>query len=99
MNCDFVYLAPTMVSGHPNLLTKLQNLERGTKTQEELVDYGEEMGLDLMTTDDGAIIIMDSRDIETFVGLLNDDYMTSDLTGLKYEIKGKKLLEDRPADE
>ena len=52
-----------------------------------------------MTTDDGAIIIMDSRDIETFVGLLNDDYMTSDLTGLKYEIKGKKLLEDRPADE
>lgn len=89
----------TMVSGHPKLINKLQNLELGTKTQEELVDYGEEMGLDLMTTDDGAIIIMDSRDIETFVGLLNDDYMTSDLTGLKYEIKGKKLLEDRPADE
>ena len=89
----------TMVSGHPKLINKLQNLELGTKTQEELVDYGEEMGLDLMTTDDGAIIIMDSRDIETFVGLLNDDYMTSDLTGLKYEIKGKKLLEDRPTDE
>ncbi len=89
----------TMVSGHPKLINKLQNLELGTKTQEELVDYGEEMGLDLMTTDDGAIIIMDSRDIETFVGLLNDDYMTSDLTGLKYEIKGKKLLEDRPVDE
>ena len=89
----------TMVSGHPKLINKLQNLELGTKTQEELVDYGEEMGLDLMTTDDGAIIIMDSRDIETFVGLLNDDYMTSDLTGLKYEIKGKKLLEDHPADE
>lgn len=89
----------TMVSGHPKLINKLQNLELGTKTQEELVDYGEEMGLDLMTTDDGAIIIMDSRDIETFVGLLNDDYMTSDLTGLKYEIKSKKLLEDRPADE
>lgn len=89
----------TMVSGHPKLINKLQNLELGTKTQEELVDYGEEMGLDLMTTDDGAIITMDSRDIETFVGLLNDDYMTSDLTGLKYEIKGKKLLEDRPVDE
>ncbi len=58
----------TMVSGHPKLINKLQNLELGTKTQEELVDYGEEMGLDLMTTDDGAIIIMDSRDIETFVG-------------------------------
>lgn len=85
----------TMVAGKPKLINKLQNLELGTKTQEELVDYGEEMGLDLMTTDDGAIIIMDSKDIDTFVGLLNDDFMTSDLTGLKYEIKSKKLLEER----
>ena len=88
----------TMVAGKPKLINKLQNLELGTKTQQELVDYGEEMGLDLMTTDDGAIIIMDSKDIETFVGLLNDDYMTSDLTGLKYEIKSKKLLEVRDAE-
>lgn len=85
----------TMVAGKPKLINKLQNLELGTKTQEELVDYGEEMGLDLMTTDDGAIIIMDSKDIDTFVGLLNDDFMRSDLTGLKYEVKGKKLLEER----
>ena len=88
----------TMVAGKPKLINKLQNLELGTKTQEELVSYGEEMGLDLMTTDDGAIIIMDSKDIDTFVGLLNDDFMTSDLTGLKYEIKSKKLLEDRDAE-
>ena len=88
----------TMVAGKPKLINKLQNLELGTKTQEELVDYGEEMGLDLMTTDDGAIIIMDSKDIDTFVGLLNDDFMTSDLTGLKYEIKSKKLLEQRDSD-
>ena len=85
----------TMVAGKPKLINKLQNLELDTKTQEELVNYGEEMGLDLMTTDDGAIIIMDNKDIDTFVGLLNDDFMTSDLTGLKYEIKSKKLLEDR----
>ncbi|MDO4271872.1 MAG: DUF4868 domain-containing protein [Candidatus Saccharibacteria bacterium] len=83
----------TMVAGHSKLINKLQNLELGTKTQEELVDYGESMGLDLMTTDDGAIIIMDTKDIDTFVSLLNDDYMTSDLTGLRYEIKSKKLLE------
>lgn len=85
----------TMVAGHTKIINKLQNLELGTKTQEEIVDYGEEMGLDLMTTDDGAIIIMDAKDIDTFVSLLNDDYMTSDLTGLKYEIKGKKLLETK----
>ena len=88
----------TMVAGKPKLINKLQNLELGTKTQEELVDYGEEMGLDLMTTDDGTIIIMDSKDIDTFVGLLNDDFMTSDLTGLKYEIKSKKLLEQRDSE-
>lgn len=89
----------TMVAGHTKIINKLQNLELGTKTQEEIVDYGEEMGLDLMTTDDGAIIIMDAKDIDTFVSLLNDDYMTSDLTGLKYEIKGKKLLETKSQDE
>ena len=88
----------TMVAGKPKLINKLQNLELGTKTQEELVNYGEEMGLDLMTTDDGAIIIMDGKDIDTFVGLLNDDFMQSDLTGLKYEVKGKKLLEERDAE-
>ena len=88
----------TMVAGKPKLINKLQSLELGTKTQEELVDYGEEMGLDLMTTDDGAIIIMDSKDIDTFVGLLNDDFMTSDFTGLKYEIKSKKLLEQRDSE-
>lgn len=89
----------TMVAGHSKIINKLQNLELGTKTQEELVDYGEEMGLDLMTTDDGAIIIMDSKDVDTFVSLLNDDYMTSDLTGLKYEIKGKRLLEAKSGDD
>lgn len=89
----------TMVAGKPKLINKLQNLEIGTKSQSEIVDYGEEMGLDLMTTDDGAIIIMDAKDLETFVGLLNDDYMTSELTGLKYEIKSKRLLEPHSDEE
>ena len=56
------------------------------------MEYSENMALDLMTADDGAIIILDGRDVDTFVSLLNDDYMTSDLTGLRYEIKGKKLI-------
>lgn len=83
----------TLVAGHSATINKLQNLEIGTKTQEELVDYADQMSLDLMTADDGAIIIMDGHDVDTFVGLLNDDYMTSDFTGLKYQIKGKKLLD------
>lgn len=82
----------TLIAGRSKSINKLQNLELGSKTQEELVEYSEEMALDLMTSDDGSIIIMDGRDVDTFVGLLNDDYMTSDFTGLKYEVKGKKLL-------
>ncbi len=85
----------TLVSGRTKTINKLQNMELGTKTQEELVTYSEDMALDLMTADDGAIIIMDGRDVDTFVGLLNDDYMTSDLTGLKYEVKAKKLLDGK----
>lgn len=45
-----------------------------------------------MTDDDGAIIIMDSKDLNKFVNLLNDDYVESALTGNRYEIKSKKLL-------
>jgi hypothetical protein len=82
----------TLIAGRAKSINKLQNLELGTKTQEEIVEYSENMALDLMTADDGAIIILDGRDVDTFVSLLNDDYMTSDLTGLRYEIKGKKLL-------
>ncbi len=82
----------TMIAGRAKSINKLQNLELGAKTQEEIVQYSENMALDLMTADDGAIIILDGRDVDTFVSLLNDDYMTSDLTGLRYEIKGKKLL-------
>jgi hypothetical protein len=82
----------SLVAGRTKTINKLQNLELGTKTQEEIINYVEEMALDLMSADDGAIIIMDGHDVDTFVGLLNDDYMTSDLTGLKYEVRAKKLL-------
>ena len=87
-----------MIAGKPKIISKLQKLELGTKTQDELVQYSEDMALDLMTADDGAILIVDSHDVDTFVGLLNDDYMTSDLTGFKYEVKAKKLLDQSSSD-
>ena len=53
------------------------------------------MGLGLMTDDAaGSIIIMDAKDAAVFVNLLNDDYVTSDLTGVKYEMRGKKILRE-----
>ena len=40
------------------------------------------------------VAIMDAKDAGKFVNLLSDDYMTSDMTGIKYLIKSKKPLRD-----
>lgn len=82
----------TMVKGNKAIITKLQKLIIGVIKQDELLELSEELGLGLMTDDSGAIIIMNNRDLNVFVNLLNDDYVESDLTGQRYEIKSKKPL-------
>lgn len=74
------------------LINKLQKLDPTAMKQEQLLDHAEEMGLDLMTDESGAIIIMDARDLIRFINLLNDDYMESAVTGLRYEVKSKRPL-------
>ena len=82
-----------LVRDTPSLVSKLQKVEVGTVTQDQVVDHADEMDLELMTDDaTGEIIIMDAKDAAKFVNLLNDDYVTSDMTGIKYELKGKKEL-------
>ena len=76
------------------LVNKLQKIEIGAISQEQLLDYADEMQLELMTDDKGAIIIMDGNDLDMFVNLINEDYVESKITGKRYEIKTKKLLED-----
>lgn len=77
------------------LLKKVQNLDLEEEmTQEQLLDYSDEMQLDLMTDDDGSIIIMDQKDLTTFVNLLNEDYYVSPVNGRRYEIKSKKLMSE-----
>ncbi len=83
-----------MVRERKKIVTKLQKLEVGGVTQEQAVEYADEMQLDIMTDDAGAIIIMDGHDLDTFVSLINEDYMTSQITGRRYEIKSKKLLDE-----
>ncbi len=75
------------------LLKKIQNLDiNEAMTQEQMLDYSDDMQLDLMTDDDKSIIIMDDKDLTMFVNLLNEDYYVSPVTGLRYEIKSKKLM-------
>ena len=77
------------------LVKKLQNMEIAEEmSQEQLVDYADEMQLDLMTDDDKSIIIMDDKDLTMFVNLLNEDYYVSPVNGRRYEIKSKKLLKE-----
>ena len=83
----------SLVHEKKGVVNKLQKLEVGEITQEQAIEYSDAMGLDLMTDDNGAIIILDGSDLTKFVNLINEDYITSEITGKKYEIKSKKLLD------
>ncbi len=83
-----------LVRDRKKIVNKLQKLEVGLVTQEQAIEHADTMQLELMTDDDGAIIIMDGNDLDMFVNLINEDYITSQLTGKRYEIKSKKLLDE-----
>lgn len=82
----------TMIEGKKSIIKKLQKINPLAVKQEQLVEHAEELGVELMQDDSGAIIIMDERDMSKFVNLLNDDYMESSLTGQRYEIIQKRPL-------
>ncbi len=84
----------SLIKDNTRLINKLQKLEIGNITQEQVIDYCDEMQLELMTDDSGAIIIMDLRDLSIFINLINEDYMVSQITGQRYEVKNKKILDD-----
>jgi len=84
----------SLVRERKKTVNKLQKIEVGAITQEQVVEYSDNMQLELMTDDAGAIIIMDGNDLDVFVNLINEDYITSEITGRRYEVKSKKLLDD-----
>lgn len=81
-----------LVKDKKALVKKLQKLEVGKVTQEQILQQSEELDLGVMPDDSGAIIIMDDKDIAKFINLMNDDYMESPVTGERYEIIKKRLL-------
>ena len=84
----------TLVRERKKIVNKLQKMEIGGVTQDQAMEYADGMQLELMTDDAGAIIIMDGNDLDMFVNLINEDYITSEITGKRYEIKSKKLLDE-----
>lgn len=88
-----------LVKGKKALIQKLQKLEVGKVTQQQALDYAEEMDLELMPDDSGKIIIMDDKDLSTFVNIINEDYWVSPLTGERYEIIKKRPLKAKQDDD
>lgn len=84
----------SLVRERKKTVTKLQKLEVGEVSQQQAIDYADTMQLDIMTDDDGAIIIMDGHDLDTFVNLINEDYITSEITGKRFEVTAKKPLNE-----
>jgi hypothetical protein len=84
----------SLVRDRKKTVNKLQKIEVGAVTQEQAIEYADQMKLELMTDDHDAIIIMDGNDLDMFVNLINEDYITSEITGKRYEVKAKRLLDD-----
>ena len=78
------------------LVKKLADLDIAEEmSQKQLIEYCDEMQLELMSDDsDGSIIIQDDKDLTMFVNLINEDYYISPVNGKRYEIKSKKLLSE-----
>lgn len=83
----------TLVRDRKKSMNKLQKIEIAGITQEQVIDYADQMQLEIMTDDAGAIIILDGNDLDTFVSLINEDYITSEITGRRYEVRSKRLLD------
>lgn len=88
-----------LVQGKKATIQKLQKLDVGKMTQEQVMQYSDDMDLGLMPDDGGAIIIMDDKDLATFVNVLNEDYMESPITGERYEIIKKRPLKVKDEDQ
>jgi hypothetical protein len=89
-----------LVKDKKALVKKLQKLEVGKVTQEQILQQSDDLDLGVFPDDSGAIIIMDDKDIAKFINLMADDYFESPTTGERYEIIKKRLLKpDKDDDE
>lgn len=82
----------TMALGKSAAVKKLQKLEVEGLKQDDFLKHAEDMDIELMVDDSGAIIIADDKDLLKFVNLINEDYIESPITGKRYEVVSKKLL-------
>lgn len=61
--------------------------------QETVFEIADEMAIELMADDNGAVILMDLNDVNAFLDIINDNYVRS-LTGRNYIAKSKKSIDE-----
>ena len=77
------------------LAKKLNDIDiPNAMSQKQVIEYCDEMQLELMSDENDSIIIQDDKDLAMFINLINEDYFVSPVNGLRYEIKSKKLLSE-----
>lgn len=77
----------------PVLLKKLLAIDTDNlMSQSQVMDTIDEMQIELMTDDAGAIIFMDSNDLGIFLDIIGDNYVRS-VAGNSYLAKSKKALD------
>lgn len=85
----------TIIEGHSSLADKILRCDPTKATQEQLIEQSNEYNLALLYDENTLeIIIMDARDLTLFADLLNDDYVGSDMTGIRYVATKKKEMRD-----
>jgi len=86
-----------MISEKNVLITKLQKTDtENLAPVDKLLEQADSMEIEIMQDDAGAIILMDTTEAAQFITLISDDYLVSDMTGHKYEVKSKKRLDEDP---
>lgn len=82
-----------MARSRKSTLKKLLDVNTETMPdQETVLEIADEMQVQLMSDDNGAIILYDPTDLGTFLDIINDNYLQSP-AGKHYLAKSKKPLE------
>lgn len=85
---EFAFFAETKSSNVKKLLeVNVDDL----MSQEQVIETADEMQIEIMTDDNGAIILMDGNDVGIFLDIINDNYVRG-VTGHSYLAKKKQPL-------
>ncbi|HYG83408.1 MAG TPA: Kiwa anti-phage protein KwaB-like domain-containing protein [Verrucomicrobiae bacterium] len=88
----------SLLAGDKVALNKLQKLEDNniTLSQIKLQELKDSHDLDIeLNTETGKMIIKNKRDAKSLISILNDDYLSSNLTSSNYAAQSKKKVQPR----